>query len=170
MHFWPVERKAPSMTCSAASSRSASARTMAGFLPPISACTGTPRLAAAAASWRPTPVEPVKVSPSSPGWSTKALPMEPGPISRFSTPAGSPAVSSACASRSASNGTVLAGFHTTVLPYASAGAIFQAGMAIGKLNGVTTPTTPSGLRVTRICSPRRGEAKISPALRSPSLP
>ena len=54
---------------------------------------------------------------------------------------------------------MLAGFHTTVLPYTSAGAIFHAGMAMGKLNGVMTPTTPTGLRVTRICSTRawRGE-------------
>ena len=29
---------------------------------------------------------------------------------------------------------------------------------MGKLNGVMTPTTPTGLRVTRICSPARGEA------------
>ena len=65
---------------------------------------------------------------------------------------------------------MLAGFHTTVLPYTSAGASFHAGIAMGKLNGVMTPTTPTGLRVTRICSPARGEAKISPACRSPSLP
>jgi hypothetical protein len=51
----------------------------------------------------------------------------------------------------------MAGFHTTVLPYTRAGAIFQAGMAIGKLNGVMMPMTPKGLRVTRICSPARGE-------------
>ncbi len=43
VHFWPVERNAPNMTCSSASSMSASSRTIAAFLPPISACTGTPR-------------------------------------------------------------------------------------------------------------------------------
>ena len=86
-------------------------------------------------------------------------------------PGGQSALWSApAASRMASSGTVLAGFQTTVLPYTSAGAIFQAGMAMGKLKGVITPTTPIGLRVTRICSPARGEAKISPACRSPSLP
>ena len=37
-------------------------------------------------------------------------------MSRLSTPAGRPAQVSACASRIASSGTVLAGFHTTVLP------------------------------------------------------
>ena len=35
---------------------------------------------------------------------------------------------------------------TTVLPNASAGAIFQAGIAIGKFQGVMTAVTPSGSR------------------------
>src|SRR5262249_2939224 len=39
-----------------------------------------------------------------------------------------------------------AGFQTTVLPYASAGAIFQAGMAMGKFQGVIAATTPTGSR------------------------
>ena len=43
VHFWPVDRNAPSITCSSARSMSASSRTTAAFLPPISACTGTPR-------------------------------------------------------------------------------------------------------------------------------
>ena len=33
----------------------------------------------------------------------------------------------------------VAGFITTLLPKASAGAAFQAGMAIGKFHGVITP-------------------------------
>ena len=37
VHFWPVERNAPSITCSSARSMSASSRTTAAFLPPISA-------------------------------------------------------------------------------------------------------------------------------------
>ena len=36
-------------------------------------------------------------------------------------------------------GTRSAGLMTTVLPQASAGAIFQAGMAIGKFQGVMMP-------------------------------
>ena len=39
-----------------------------------------------------------------------------------------------------------AGFMTTVLPKASAGAAFHAGMAIGKFQGVINPNTPSGSR------------------------
>ena len=36
------------------------------------------------------------------------------------------------------------GFHSTALPKASAGAIFQAGIAIGKFHGVIAATTPTG--------------------------
>ena len=38
-----------------------------------------------------------------------------------------------------SSGVLLAGFHTTVFPEARAGAIFHAGMRIGKFHGVMTP-------------------------------
>ena len=50
-----------------------------------------------------------------------------------------------------------AGFMTTVLPKASAGALFHAGMAIGKFHGVISPNTPSGSRYvsTVDAGPRR---------------
>ena len=37
-----------------------------------------------------------------------------------------------------------AGFITTVLPETSAGASFQAGMAMGKFHGVMSAVTPTG--------------------------
>jgi hypothetical protein len=40
----------------------------------------------------------------------------------------------------------LAGLKTTVLPNPIAGAIFQAGIAIGKFQGVMTAIGPSGSR------------------------
>ena len=43
-------------------------------------------------------------------------------------------------------GVGLAGFSTTVLPKASAGALFQAGIAIGKFHGVISPNTPTASR------------------------
>ena len=43
-------------------------------------------------------------------------------------------------------GVAPAGLNSTVLPYASAGAIFQAGMAMGKFQGVMAATTPTGPR------------------------
>jgi hypothetical protein len=36
--------------------------------------------------------------------------------------------------------------NTTLFPQASAGKIFQVGIAIGKLNGVMIPHTPMGRR------------------------
>ena len=40
-----------------------------------------------------------------------------------------------------------AGFSTTVLPYASAGAAFHSGIANGKFHGVISPATPRGRRL-----------------------
>ena len=60
----------------------------------------------------------------------------PRPITRLSTPAGSPARCRVSTNAQALAGTASAGLNTTVLPYASAGAIFHAGIAIGKFHGV----------------------------------
>ncbi len=43
-------------------------------------------------------------------------------------------------------GVGVAGFSTTVLPKASAGALFHAGIAIGKFHGVIRPKTPTASR------------------------
>ena len=48
------------------------------------------------------------------------------------------------ASTSAVSGVVSAGLSTTVLPHASAGAIFHAAISSGKFHGMTWPATPSG--------------------------
>lgn len=45
-------------------------------------------------------------------------------------------------------GTRSAGLSTTTLPQARAGVIFQAGIAMGKFQGVIRLTTPTGSRVT----------------------
>ena len=42
------------------------------------------------------------------------------------------------------SGVVSAGFRTTVLPQASAGASFHAAISSGKFHGMTWPATPSG--------------------------
>ena len=52
---------------------------------------------------------------------------------------------SASTMRQALSGAAEAGFSTTVLPQISAGASFQAGMALGKFHGVISPTTPMRL-------------------------
>ncbi len=69
------------------------------------------------------------------------------------------------ASAQALPGTRSAGFSTTQLPKASAGAIFQAGIAIGKFQGVIRPTTPTGSRVISTPMPGRTEGRVSPARR-----
>ena len=73
-----------------AASRSASGRMMFGLLPPSSSVTrfsARPHLAPIS---RPTAVEPVNATLSTPGWSTSAAPVSPSPVSTFSVPSGKP--------------------------------------------------------------------------------
>ena len=69
---------------------------------------------------------------------------------KFTTPFGMPAWWQASTMRQALSGATDAGFTMTVLPQINAGAIFQAGMALGKFHGVTSPTTPMGLRMANM--------------------
>ena len=92
----------------------------------------------------PTSVEPVNATLSTPGWATSAAPMSPAPVSTLTTPGGRPACWQTSASTSAVSGVVSAGLSTTVLPAASAGAIFHAAISSGKFHGMTWPATPSG--------------------------
>jgi hypothetical protein len=62
----------------------------------------------------------------------------------FTTPGGSPTSRISSASLSAVSGVVSAGLSTTVLPQASAGAIFHAAIRSGKFHGMIWPATPSG--------------------------
>ena len=61
----------------------------------------------------------------------------------FATPAGrrSPITS---ISTLIENGVCSAGFKTTALPAANAGASFHAAIKIGKFHGIICPTTPKG--------------------------
>ena len=91
-----------------------------------------------------------------PGWLTSASPITlPRPITRLNTPGGMPERLMISASAQAQPGTRSAGLSTTQLPKASAGAIFHAGMAIGKFHGVIRPTTPTGSRVISTPMPGR---------------
>ena len=71
---------------------------------------------------------------------------------------------SACASA----GTNCAGLNTTEFPKASAGAIFHAGIDIGKFHGSIRPTTPTADRETDTSIPGRVELKKSTFWRSNS--
>ena len=68
----------------------------------------------------------------------------PAPVTMLTTPGGSSACWQISANSSADSGVVSAGFSTTVLPAASAGAIFHASISSGKFHGITWPATPSG--------------------------
>src|SRR5690348_17672301 len=62
----------------------------------------------------------------------------------LTTPGGRSACRQMSANISADSGVVSAGLRTTVLPAASAGAIFHASIRSGKFHGMTWPATPSG--------------------------
>ena len=62
----------------------------------------------------------------------------------LTTPGGSSAWRQTSAKSSAVSGVVSAGLSTTVLPAASAGAIFHASISSGKFHGMIWPATPSG--------------------------
>ena len=89
--------------------------------------------------------------------------MRPGPATTFTTPSGSTSAAS-CSKRSAVSGVSSAGLSTTVLPAASAGAIFQAAIVSGKFHGVMSATTPSGSRTVNAWPPPTGI--VSPSIRS----
>ena len=84
----------------------------------------------------PMGTEPVKVTPSTRASATIAPPIDPGPRMRFSTPGGRPASAKTSAIATDVRGVLLAVFQTIVFPAASAGAIFQTGIRIGKFHGV----------------------------------
>jgi hypothetical protein len=72
----------------------------------------------------------------------------PRPVTTFSTPSGAPASAKSFATSSVASGVVAAGFATTVLPPASAGATFVPSSVSGKLYGVIAAQTPIGRRMT----------------------
>ena len=92
----------------------------------------------------------------------------PRPMTRLNTPLGRPEREMISVNAQALPGTNSAGLNTTELPKHSAGAIFQAGMAMGKFHGVMMPTVPTGSRVTSTVSPGRVDGSNSPAILSAS--
>src|SRR4051794_10646043 len=156
-------------TASSARSRSASSNTITGFLPPSSKCTRFRVGAPCAMIAAPVVVSPTKAIALIAGCSVSALPASsPKPCTVLSTPSGTPACLTSCASRSAVTGDHSAGLWTTVQPAASAGAIFQVDSMNGVFHGVMTPTGPIGTRVEMfqcsslgVLSPSRASAHLS---------
>ena len=137
---------------STATSRSASAKTMKGALPPSSSDVRTTCFEACSSSSFPTAVEPVNeslrmVPPVRTGSTTSAA-REVG--TTFKTPAGRPTSSRTCASASVVSGVWGAGFSTIVQPAAMAGATLRAPMASGKFHGVMSRQGPTGCLSTNV--------------------
>ena len=97
---------------------------------------------------RPVAVEPVNETTRTPGCATSGAPAPaPSPVTRLTTPGGTPASARVCTKLTAESGASSAGFSTTVLPQIRAGKIFQDGTAIGKFQAVIRPQTPTGWRI-----------------------
>ena len=81
----------------------------------------------------PTSVDPVNVIFATSRVQCKRLASDsrPSPLTTLSTPGGPPASTNSSASRRQLIGACSAGFSTTVLPAASAGAIFHAAISSG---------------------------------------
>src|SRR5262245_35481518 len=120
--------------------------TMTTFLPPISRWTFLNDGADRSATLRPTSVEPVNDTTRTSSLASMASPTSLPPVTRLTTPGGTPASSRIRTKFTADNGVSVAGLKTTVFPHTSAGAIFHDGIAIGKFHGVMTAQTPSGWR------------------------
>ena len=145
--IWPLFMYRPNSAVATAASRSTSSKMMWGDLPPSSRVTVFRFDADIWTMSRPVTYSPVKAILSTPGCEASAAPaVGPKPGTTFSTPSGSPASAVRRASSSEVMGVCSAGFKTTVLPQASAGAVFHAAMMRGPFQGVIPPTTPSGSR------------------------
>ncbi|MNR06596.1 hypothetical protein D3C85_1226710 [compost metagenome] len=149
-----------------ASSRSASARTMAGALPPSSRFSLVMFGAAAAMIREPVPTLPVKLIRSMPAWLVSTLPAPaPVPLTTLNTPGGRSVSATSLANSKQLIGVSSLGLMTMVLPVISAGAILRAMRKNGKFHGKMPATTPSGLRSRKMCSLTRSLVSTSPSRR-----
>ena len=140
------ESKNPALSAlSTAASKSASAKTIFGFLPPSSRATFFTPCAADSAIFLPVSRPPVKEIRSISGWDESTEPtLAPSPITTFATPAGRPRESRTSAINNVVEGVSSEGLITNELPVASAGAIFHEACNSGKFHGVIMPQTPIG--------------------------
>src|SRR6059036_1708148 len=149
MQVCPLAAKMPAIAPNTACSRSASANTMLGDLPPSSIDVCLKCRAAFSLINLPVTSEPVNVIFRTSGCSTSGEPTSaPKPVTTLNTPGGRPASSNSSASASVDADVNSEGLMTIVQPAASAGAIFQVASSSGEFHGVMATTTPSGsLRV-----------------------
>ena len=141
---WPESSYCPA-ALRAAASRSQSAKTISGPLPPSSPVNGTRLRAAETPIARAVSGEPVNEIRRARGSETSAAPISsPMPCTTFSTPGGKPASSARSASSEQASGDHSAGLRITVQPAASAGAVFQVESMNGAFHGRDHDRRPGG--------------------------
>ena len=146
MQRWPLSVKICATTASTARSKSVSANTTTGDLPPSSNEQRLSVAAPLAMIVEPVADSPVNATRSTPGWATSAAPaVSPKPWTTLKTPGGRPTSSKSWARRVAVSGDHSAGLRTIVLPAARHGAIRHVESISGAFHGMISPPTPTGL-------------------------
>ena len=137
MQICPLLPKALTSAPSIARSKSASSKMILADLPSNSKCTGVSRAAAALMISRAVLPRPVSDIRSTPSAVASAAPVtEPRPLTRFTTPEGSPADSNKRTSWSTARGANSEGLRTQLLPKAMHEAICMLDKARHAFQGV----------------------------------
>ena len=144
MHLSPAEPKPALMAASAASSKSASGKTIMWFLAPPNACTRFPDFVPVSYTYLAIGVEPTKEIDLIPGWTKSASTATLSPWTTLNTPSGKPASFKSWAINIIALGSFSEGLIITVFPQASAIGKNHIGTIAGKLNGEIIATGPSG--------------------------
>ena len=161
--IWPVLPKAPRALQKTALSRSASAKTMFGFLPPSSSEIRLTWDAATDRTRAPVSMPPVTDTMSTPGCSTIASPTTPpGPARTLTTPAGRSASRSSSASRMNVNDAIWAGLMIAAFPAARMAAIRWTPVQSGPFHGRISATTPIGSKNWWWTTARSGISAAAP--------
>ena len=154
---WPAERKAEVVTSSATCSSSAVESTIIALTPPVSAMSGTIKpgfSASARLIVLATSSDPVKTTPAQAGCATRAAPTSPPPGKSCNAARGTPASMSSFTASKATSGVCSAGLAATLLPAASAAAIWPMKIASGKFHGEMQTKTPRPIR-RKLHTPQR---------------
>ena len=113
---------------------------------------------------RATGVEPTKETPSIPGCSRSALTESWPPLTRLTTPGGSPTLSRTSKVSSLARGSCSDGLRMIGFPHAMANGKNHMGTMKGKLNGVIAAKTPIGWRIMSESIPRETSSRFAPCM------
>ena len=145
-HHWPFNFVIPRASAAAVAARSASARTMAGLLPPSSSCNWAKFGAAAAAMARPAARPPVNATTRARRSATSWAPTVAPPCTIWTSPAGRSTWARAAITRSAVKGAHSLGLTITGQPAAMANAARPTMIGEGAFHGAMTTAGPLGAR------------------------